>query len=379
MVYNTASLHINPDAVPVQDPFWKYLLKANLRGKPIFVSYSGNNPQKDLVFQDADNNLIDLDADGSERWKIKLKGPVMGEIKLIDYRKNGEFQLLFNTEEAIHLIGRNGIESRSFPVKLKYGATNEVSVVDYDGKKDYRYLIACKDRKVYNFDKNGKQLAGWQINQSAERVEQPVRYFKSGTKDYLVYFDRNRTYIIDRQGKERVKVKGDFVHSGNNISLIKMDKKTPMMVTTDDHGKLRLIGFDGSVQKINAGNFSANHFFLPVDIEGDGSIQFLFVDKQIISLYDDAGKLIFTQSLKSEIDQAPSLFTFKGEKMIELRSSAENKTFLVRKDGSLFNNLLPSNSTLEAIGFFNANIGVCNLIAGTKDGYLSNFQMISNE
>lgn len=379
MVYNTASLHVNPEAAPENSPFWRCPVKSPLKSKPVFVSFSSKNLEKDLVFQDADNYLIDLDADGSERWKIRLKGPIMGKIKLIDYRKNGDFQLLFNTEEAIHLIGKNGVEIRNFPVRLRSGATNEVTVADYDGKKDYRFLIACKDRKVYNFDKNGKPVTGWQPPLAAERIEQPVSYFKSGTKDYLVYFDRNRTYILDRQGKERVKLKSNFVHSGNGISLIKKEGKTAYMVTTDDHGKLRLIGFDGTVQKINTGNFSSGHFFLPVDFSGDGNFHFLFVDQQTISLFEETGRVIFTQSLDFKIDRLPTLISFEGEKFIELTSAAQNKTFLVRKDGSLFNTLLPSNCTLESIGIFNGGTGVCNIIAGTKEGYLSNFQRNSNE
>ena len=379
MVYNTASLHVNPEVVPENIPFWRYLVKQPLKVKPVFVSFSSKNLQKELVFQDADNNLIDLDADGSERWKIRLKGPVLGNIKLIDYRKNGDFQLLFNTEEAIHLVGKNGVEIRNFPVKLRSGATNEVTVADYDGKKDYRYLIACKDRKVYNFDRNGNPVTGWQPSPAAERIEQPVHYFKSGTKDYLVYSDRNRTYILDRQGKERVKSKNDFVHSGNGISLIKKEGKSSYMVTTDDHGKLRRIGFDGSVQRINTGNFSSGHFFLPVDFYGDGNFQFLFVDNQTISLFDESGKEIFTKSQNFKIDHLPTPITFKGERLIELTSATENKTILVRKDGTLINNLLPSNFTLETIGIFNSGTGVCNIIAGTKEGYLSNFQSTSNE
>ncbi|MEI7422576.1 MAG: hypothetical protein WCK18_10795 [Prolixibacteraceae bacterium] len=379
MVYNTASLHVNPDAVPENIPFWRVPVRTPLKTVPVFVSFSPKNLQKDLVFQDADNNLIDLDADGSEQWKIHLKGSVMGEIKLIDYRKNGDLQLLFNTEEAIHLIGKNGVEIRNFPVKLRSGATNEVTVADYDGKKDYRYLIACKDRKIYNFDKNGKPVTGWQPGPAAARVEQPVRYFKSGTRDYLVYSDWNRTYILDRQGKERVKLKNDFVHSGNGISLIKKEGKSSYMITTDDHGKLRRIGFDGSVQKVNTGNFSSGHFFLPVDFNGDGNFQFLFSDQQAISLFDESGKEIFTKSLNLRIDHLPNLITFNGEKLIRLTSEAENKTFLVRKDGTLFNNLLPSNCFLEAIGIFNSGTGVCNIIAGTKEGYLSNFQRTLNE
>ncbi len=202
LVYNTACLTINPKADLDPIPFWSYPLKAKMRNKPVFVSYSGKSIHKDLVFQDNENYLIDLDKDGIERWKIRIEGPIFGEIKMIDYRKNGERQLLFNTPSAIHLIDKNGAEIQNYPVRLKSNATNEMAVIDYDGKKEYRFLIACQDRNVYNFDKFGKIITGWQAKATATIVEHPVRYFRIKTKDYLVFSDRTHTFILDRQGKE---------------------------------------------------------------------------------------------------------------------------------------------------------------------------------
>ena len=377
MIYNTASLFVNPAADQSLVPFWRYPLKAKMRSKPVFVSYSLKNPGRELVFQDEENNLINLDKEGIERWKIRLEGAIMGEIKTIDYHNNGEFQLLFNTGNAIHLIDRNGLQVKNFPIKLKSGATNEMSVFDYDGQKDYRFLVACRDHKVYNFDKKGKPVPGWLPKATAGFVEFPVRHFRVGSKDYIVFFDRNHTYILDRQGKERVKMKDEFVHSGNNISLVTGEGIPAAMVTTDESGKIRLLGFDGATRKISAGNFSSGHYFLPAEVSEDGSHDYLFVDKQTLSLYDLAGNLIFSHPLQGINNPLPAIKPFGNERIIELYSAIENKTILVRKDGSIFDVFLPEKYSLLTIGSFNNKAYVSNILACSSDGFLSNFQMIA--
>lgn len=376
MVYNTASMNINPTASQNTSPFWRYPLKAKMRNIPVFVSWSLKNDVKDLVFQDFENNLVDLDKDGNERWKIRMESPVMGKVKLIDYYKNGDFQLLFNTRESIHLIGRNGAEVKNFPIRLKAGATNEVSVFDYDGKKDYRYLVACNDRKVYNFEKNGKLTSGWQVKTTQGIVEFPIHHFRVGSKDYVVFFDHNKTYLLDRFGKERVSLKEEFTHSKNDLSMVVRKDGSPCMVTTDERGKIRIIGFDGSVKKIALGNFSPGHFFLPVDNKSQSGPDFLILDQQVLSRYEYSGNLICTHPVKVQTDQAQALIVSENEKMFELYSAADNRTFLVRKDGSVFDIFLPEEYSLLTIGSFNNKTIVRNMMASGSDGYLSNFQMI---
>jgi len=376
MVYNTASLIVNPIFDQNQLPYWKYPLKAKMRNKPVFVSYSDKNMAKELVFQDIGNNLISLDKEGLERLKIHLEGVIMGGIKMIDFKRNGEYQLLFNTKEAIHLIDRNGMEIKNFPVWLKSSATNEMAVFDYDGKKDYRYLIACADHKVYSLDKNGKKIAGWAPKSTEGVVDFPVHHFRVESRDYIVFFDRKHTYILDRQGKVRVRIKDEFVHSENDISLIRIKGNHENMVTSDEHGNIRLFGFDGLTRSIHTGNYSSTHFFLPVDLTGEGHIDFLFFDKQNLVRYDFSGEPIFSHTVDASIDQSPSIFNIGDEKVIELSSMAENKTILIKKDGSIFNIFLPGKFSLLTIGSFNANGDVVNLLVATSDGFLSNYQMI---
>jgi hypothetical protein len=376
MVYNTASMNINPTANQNKSPFWRYPLKAKMRNIPVFVSWSVKNDVKDLVFQDFENNLVDLDKDGTERWKIQMESPVMGKVKLIDYYKNGDFQLIFNTRESIHLVDRNGAEVKNYPIRLKSGATNEVSIFDYDGKKDYRYLVACNDHKVYNFEKNGKLTSGWQVKTTQGIVEFPVHHFRVGSKDYVVFFDHNKTYVLDRFGKERVRLKEEFTHSKNDLSMFVRKDGSPCMVTTDARGKIRIVGFDGSVKKIALGNFSPGHSFLPVDNKSKSGSDFLILDQQVLSRYEYSGNLIFTHPVKVQRDQAPAQIVSENENMVELYSATDNRTFLIRKDGSVFDNFLPEECSLLTIGSFNNKTSVRNMMASGSDGYLSNFQMI---
>ena len=376
MIYNTASLNVNPSADLNRIPFWSVPLKAKMRNKPQFLGYIEKGTNNDLVFQDIENNLTDIDGDGTERWKVHLEGPIMGEIKSIDYRKNGELQLLFNTKEAIHLINSQGSEVRNYPIRLKSEATNEISVFDYEGKKDYRYMLACRDHKVYNLDKNGKMITGWQPKVTQSNVELPVRYFKVGSREYIAYSDHTRTYILDRQGKERVKITDDYVHSKSNLSLLKEQNGTTSLVATDEHGRIRSVGLDGTLRKIALGNFSGNHIFLPVEFKKDGFQGFLFLDKQTVSLFNLTGKLIFTRLFKGLPDEPMALSVDADSELIEIYLITSNKAIFLRKDGSVFDANLPVGLTPLSIGSFNVNSGVSNLLAFTEDGFLTNFQII---
>jgi hypothetical protein len=374
--YNTASLFVNTDTKHAEVPFWQYPLTAKVRNNcQIFTGLSQSSGIV-IVFQDHDNRLTCLDRDGSERWKLNLDGPILGEINAIQINKDGDKQLLFNTRDAIHLINGNGSEVKKFPVRLKSTATNGIAAFDYDGKRDYRFLVACRDHKVYNFDKSGKMISGWQPKTTDGVVEFPVRHFSVGSKDYLVYFDRNHTYAVDRQGRERVRMREEFNHSRNEISLFKSKGVPVSMVTTDENGKVWLLGFDGSSKKFLTGSYSSGHYFIPVDFSGDEKIDFLFSDKKKLARYGATGEKIFDIEVDVSIDQPPALLNFGGEKIIVLNSKADNRSILVRKDGSIFDNFKPDKTVPPILGCFNVNGDVVNWLIAAPEGFLSNYQML---
>jgi hypothetical protein len=190
-----------------------------------------------------------------------------------------------------------------------------------------------------------------------------------------VFLDQKHINIIDRQGKERAKLKDDFVRSGNDISLIENNEGNGWLVTTDEHGTIRLLGLDGSSRKIASGNFSTGHHFFPVKFEGEGIFYFLFLDKQNLTLLDFRGKMIFQKTLDFVVDQIPSISSFGKEKMITLYSSADDKTVLISKEGLIFNNFPASKFTFPVQGSFKDKGSIVNLIGCTSDGFLSNYQM----
>lgn len=375
LVYNTASLSVNPDANQNQLPFWKYLSKSKKINISAFVSFSKNSGINELLFQDGENNLISIDKDGSERWRVALEGPVMGEFNTIDVRNNGEFQLLFNTSQAIHLINKNGKEMKNFPLKLMSPATNGVAVFDYDNKKDYRFLVACSDQSICNFDKSGKITKGWKPKPTTGMVEFPLHHFRAGNRDYIVFFDHSRTYILDRQGKERVNLRNDFEHSANDIGLNQVNGSPDGMATTDKQGNIRLLRFDGSVKKLVAGKYSAAHYFLAADLNGTGNSDFIIYDKKKLYRFDQSGREIFTIDVPYAVDQLPILKIFGEERLIVLNSNSENRSILVRKDGSFFNSFQNQN-TLQSIGCFDERSRVENWITWSSDGIMSNYQMV---
>jgi hypothetical protein len=378
--YNTASLFTNPDAKQMIVPFWMYPLKAKVRNKCQIFPNLSQGIGMGIIFQDQDNCLICLDREGSERWKINLDGLVLGGINAIEANKGGDKRLLFNTRDAIHLINGNGSEVKKFPVRLKSPATNGVVAFDYDGKRDYRFLVACSDHKIYNFDKSGKMIPGWQPKTYLGVVEFPVRLFTVGTKDYVVYFDRKRTYVVDRQGRERVKIHDEFVHSRNELSMFKFQGMPVSMVTTDERANVWLLGFDGSSTKVTTSNYSAGHYFIPVDFSGEGRMDFLFCDKQKVARYDASGKMIFDLKLDMNIDQPPVLLDHGAEKIIVLTSNVDNRSILLRKDGTIIDIFQQDKGIPPVQGYFNDKGDVVNLLVASPEGYLSNYQIqLKNE
>ncbi len=63
--------------------------------------------------------------------------------------------MLFSTRNYLYLVDRMGNFVERYPVKLRSPATCGVSVFDYDNTRDYRLFIACEDKKIYAYTKEG--------------------------------------------------------------------------------------------------------------------------------------------------------------------------------------------------------------------------------
>ena len=375
MIYNMARLKYSTVVRDKPTTVWRSHLDNVVKFKPQFVINQDDKQNKEVVVQDIDNNFYLINKEGRILWKIKLPAPILSEVFQINYFKDKKLQYLFNTEDAIHLIDRDGNYIENYPIALRAKATNGISIFDYDSNSDWRIFVACDDHKVYAYDKKGKVVMGWLPGKSEHDVTNPIQYFRIAKKDYLVYFDKGKTYILDRKGKQRIKIKEEFAHSQNGFTLEPSQGKTPSrLVTTDNEGSVCFLGFDGTFKKFSPCRFSPRHFFLYEDLNRDGKYDLIYLDGDSLSVFDLAGKSIFKEKFKNSLDSPPQVYAFSGNsKKIGVVNSAENRVYLFNIDGSIYDGFPLDGNSPFSIGFFNRDSRRFNLVTGSSDGFLNNY------
>ena len=376
MIYNMARLKYNPEVkVSQASVVWKSHLGNPIISQPQFVINPDDKKQNEIVVQDSSYNFLLVGSEGRVIWKIKLPGPIRSEIFQLDYFKDGNLQYFFNTDDAFHLIDHNGNYIRNYPVSLRSTATNSVAVVDYDRKKDYRFIIAGKDHKVYLYDKKGNVVTGWNPPKTEHDVIQPIQYFMADKKDYIIFADKNRGYILDRKGKTRVSIKGEVAYSRNSFTFEpKSGKNRAQFVTTDSKGSVVSIGLDGLVKKVSLSQFSPDHYFFYDDLDSDKKRDYIILDGDSLVVFDQSGNQFLTRKLNHSIGLPPLFFTFPDKsRRIGVTDTTENRIYLFNSDGSLYKGFPIEGNSKFVLGFSGFDNGQFNLITGTADGYLNNY------
>ena len=148
------------------------------------------------------------------------------------------------------------------------------------------------------------------------------------------------------------------------------------MALTDSSGRVQFIYFDGSVETVEIGQFSGDHFFEYSDLDGDGRKEFIFADKGELKVYKHDGSKGFSYDARAEISYAPVVYQFaQGNKKIGLVSSDDNKLYLINNDGSLYNGFPLPGSTPFSIGVISRTASKFNLIVGSGDNFLYNYSV----
>ena len=379
MIYNMARLKYNPE-VHINSPsvIWKSHPAVALLTPPHIVTGGSVKENAHILVQDKDLNLLGINSEGRVLWKTKLSAPINSEIFEPDCLKNGKPQYFFSTSDALYLIGSDGKYLTGYPVKLHSPATNGVSVFDYDQNKDYRFFIAGKDHKVCLYDKKGAIVTGWTPPKTEHDVNLPVQFFRVENKDYLIFTDKNRAYILDRKGKPAVKIKGDFTFSHNPFTLQpKSGKNKARLITTDNKGVILSVGFDGSVKKLEVGQFSPDHHFSCEVGNTDKAFSYLFLDGETLTAYDMQGNRLFLRKFNHTIPFAPQLFPFPDKSIkIGVTDSAGSKIYLLNSDGSVYTGFPIDGATPFAISFHAKESSTpFNLLTAMPDGELINYSI----
>ncbi len=363
VLHTNIALKYKPVYTPISRSLWSAKLDSVVIIKPQIV-VNHNTKDKEVVVQDAALKLYLFDNTGKRLWSKKLTEPITSDIYQIDYLLNSKFQLYFATKTELHLIDRNGDYVEPYPIKLPAGVTNRMTLYDYDNKRDYRIFVACSDKKVYCFDKNGRQIDGWKFSGTEEEVFSKVQHFAVQGKDYIVFSDKSRTYIVDRQGKERVKLESNFARSVNNDFYLEFSKNQARLVTTATDGTIQLVYLDGKVGTIDAKSCGTNHYFDLLDVDNDGNNDFIFVDDDQLTVSKLNEKTLFSYEFKEAITCEPTFYLFpQNAQKIGITSIAENQIYLFNQTGTLYEGFPLAGNSLFSIGYI-SNKKNLNLVVG---------------
>ena len=277
----------------------------------------------------------------------------------------------------MYLIDRKGNFVERYPIHFNSPATSGLGLCDYKNNKDYRIFIPCENKRVYLFAKEGNIIDGWKFGESEHEVSSGIQHFLVDDKDYIVFSDVNKSYILNRKGKQRVKPKTNFTISKNGKYILDKRTKTKSsrMIITGPDGTIYSVFFNNKVSNLKIRDFSEDHFFDFKDVNGDGENDYIFVDNHKLEVYNQQGKSILDYTFESSISDKPVYYEFPGNnKKIGVVSEETNELFLINSDGSLYDGFPLFGNTLFSIGSLNRN-GRFNLFVGTNNSFLLSYEV----
>ncbi len=315
---------------------WKASLSDEIVCGPFIVKDHQTKNQNVIVF-DKMNKMYFIDSEGSVKWKRNIDAKPVSNVYEIDFYKNRKWQYLFNTGNYIYLIDRKGNDVTGFPKKLHSKATNGIVVFDYLNNKDYRLLVAQSDKKVYNYTVNGKEVQGWSKPKMQNIVVAPISRLLANKKDYIIITDiENEIKIVDRKGKRRIKVPSNLKKAKNSNYYVNRTNSKGIIITSDQTGKLVYISSSGKLNFTDFGKFSANHFFLYEDFNGDRSKDFIFIDENRLKVFDRFKKELFSYEFNSDISIKPSFFDLGNKQnVLGVVADKEKTIYLFDKQGNI--------------------------------------------
>ena len=267
----------------------------------------------DIVVQDIKNNLYLISNKGKVIWKRNIGSPILGKILQIDLYKNGRLQLIFNTKNKIYVLDRNGNQVTPFPKNFKDPITLPISVFDYDVNKSYRILVT-QGSELLMFDKKGKKVNGFKYLESRDQITSTAKHFRVLNKDFIVFKTGNKLKILNRRGKERIKVKGEINFSEQDI--FKLNNK----LTTSTHDqKLIQIAVNGDLSSTELNNSKNLRLYIYKN-------NTLILDENELKLNSKSIDMPFSNY------NMPSIKEINNKLLISLFDTQNNKSYLFDKN-----------------------------------------------
>ncbi len=373
LLYTNIYANYRPSRENEPQTVWQSLLDSTVINKPVLVKNHYTN-EKELMVQDAKFNLYLLNNSGRLLWKKPLDGKILGTVQQIDFYRNNKLQYIFNTKNKIYLLDRNGNSVDRYPINLPSKATNGLAIMDYEKNKDYRIFLATADKKVRLFDKKGNRITGWEFNKTEGIVTQPVQHFRSNSKDYIVFSDDHKIYILNRRGNTRVRTDKHITTSANSIFYIE-GKNTSgcRLITTSPKAEIITIDIPTGKTKLlkvlpETAEFGFTHF------SSNGSYRYVFILPNSFKIFDRSGKELVNKSFSNTMSLTIDKYQFASNNFkFGLLGNRNHHIYLLNSDGTTYKGFPLRGNSRFSIGFLKTSSSRFNLVVGGDNNYIYNY------
>lgn len=311
MLYQSVFLNTEKVEQPQAQVVWQTKLDAKLTMKPVVV-VNHNNGERELFVQDESHTVYLINDMGRILWKLSIDGKINSEVYQVDFYKNGKLQYLFSTSKQLYLIDRNGNYLPRYPLAFKSSCPSGITVYDYDNDRNYRVFAPCADRKIYLYELSGDPVEGWSKPQSDNDPVSKVYYFRVADKDYIVFADRYRIYILDRRGRERVKIRTLYDLLPGTMIYLTGKGQNESLVFGNAGGELQFVDFKGTSRSLKPGKVTGGYLFNVADMDGDGNDDFIFSNGEDVYVYDRNGKVLWETQVKEGKLGFPYVYRFSA-------------------------------------------------------------------
>ncbi len=298
------------------------------------------NKSDELLVQDSLNNINLINTEGQVLWKISVADPIVGEVHQIDFFANGKLQYFFATRDALHIIDRLGNYINPYPLRLSITDVLYTSVVDYDHSKKYRFLIGDASGKIWMYDKEGKNLEGWNPKEIGIPLAMTPKHYRIKGKDYVISVARNGLiHLTNRRGELiknfplslNVRLSGEyFLETGKTLA-------DTYFVFVDEDGFKIKVNIEGKVasRETLLKTSVSSKFSLIAEKHGRAYL-LLQKDARQFSLFDESGKKIVSNEFIGFNSSKVDYYDFgSGRTYLSIVDLTQNLAYIYDGNGNL--------------------------------------------
>ncbi|RLD23071.1 MAG: hypothetical protein DRI71_06270 [Bacteroidetes bacterium] len=317
------------------------LLSNNLIRKPKLVKNHKNNLWE-VFLQDSTNKISLLDDKGEILWQEVFPDAITSNIYQLDFYKNRKLQYLFATDSAIYIVDRNGSNIGGFPIHFSEFQVKQLYLIDYDHSKNYRILISDNSGNLRMFNKQMKQLDGWNPLPFNSTLSDQIFHVRVRGKDRIVVAQQNGNVDLrNRRGEAQPGFPVDLefniinpihfaVGSTFESARFTTISKEGMLVKFDLNGKLY------AQRQLDQKTSSSVFTLIKDGVQNDYVIARQNLNR--LAILNKGGEVIFEKDYQSNSKKEVQYYSLGVDKQLYIIRDVETgKLYLYNKSGTLIN------------------------------------------